>query len=178
MSKQFEGEVVAKARNGKGIAFNVDGDDQWFNAKDESQIPEDVAKGDVVSFEYSVTRKGGRTFNNIEGEVEILEKGDGGGSSRGGGGSRGGGRSGGGERGGSRSGGSAGGGSSGRRSYGGGSGGGDKDRQIVRQNALTQANKLVETFPNLVYTEGQDVAAEVAEQIIELAKVFEGYVFS
>lgn len=165
MSKQFEGEVVAKARNGKGIAFNIDGDDQWFNAKDESQIPEDVAKGDVVAFEYSVTRKGGRTFSNIEGEVEILEKGDGGGR-----------RGGGGSRGGSRSGGSNGGGSSGRRSYGGGSGGGDKDRQIVRQNALTQANKLVETFPEFI--DAGDGPEPAAQQLIELAKVFEEYVFS
>lgn len=168
MSKQFEGEVVAKARNGKGIAFNIDGDDQWFNAKDESQIPEDVAKGDVVAFEYSVTRKGGRTFSNIEGEVEILEKGDGGGGRRGGGGSRGG----------SRSGGSNGGGSSGRRSYGGGSGGGDKDRQIVRQNALTQANKLVETFPNLIVDGDNGDTEDVAAQLIAIAKLFEGYVFS
>jgi hypothetical protein len=172
MSKTMTGEIVAKARNGKGIALNIDGEDTWFNAKSEDQIPEDVDKGDVVEFEYGTTRKGGRTFNNIEGDVEIVEKGAGGGSSRGG--SRGGGT-------GRSSGGAARAGGGGRQSYSGsrsGGSGGDKDRQIVRQNALTQANKLVETFPGLILDADNNDPEDTAKQIIELAKVFEEYVFS
>lgn len=174
MSKQFEGVVVAKARNGKGIAFNVDGEDIWYNAQDEDQIPQDVAKGDLVAFSYDTTRKGGRTFSNIKGDVEILEKGDGGGSSRGGSGG-GSGRSGG-SRGGysGRSGG-------GGRTSGGASGGGatDKDRQIVRQNALTQANKLVETIVGAALADSSVELPELTPAfVIDLAKEFESYVFS
>lgn len=173
MSKTFEGVVIAKARNGKGLAFNVDGDDVWYNAREEDQIPENVAKDDLVSFEYDVTRKGGRTFNNIKGDVEILEAGGGGGRS---GSSRGGGSGGGGGRSGGSSARSSGGGGASRAPAGGG--GTDKDRQIVRQNALTQANKLVETFPNLIVDGDNGDTEDVAAQLIAIAKLFEGYVFS
>lgn len=161
---QFEGEVAAKSRAGTGIAFNIDGEDTWFNAKDAEQIPEDVEKGDIVSFEYTTSAKGGRTFNNIQGDVELVEKGKGGGQSRGasGGRSRGSAPS----RAPARSGGAP--------SRSSGSGGVDRrDVQIVRQNALTQANKLVETFPELI-----DGNPDIPTQIIELAKQFEAFVFS
>lgn len=167
-TSQFEGEVAAKSRAGTGIAFNIDGEDTWFNAKDAEQIPEDVEKGDIVSFEYTTSAKGGRTFNNIQGDVELVEKGKGGGQSRGasGGSSRGRAPA----RGGSapaRSGGAP------SRSSGGGID--RRDVQIVRQNALTQANKLVETFPELADNSGPE---EAAASIIELAKAFEAFVFS
>lgn len=165
-TSQFEGEVAAKSRAGTGIAFNLDGEDTWFNAKDAEQIPEDVEKGDIVSFEYTTSAKGGRTFNNIQGDVELVEKGKGGGQSRGASGGR------------SRGAPARSGGAPSRapaRSAGGGGGIDRRDVQIVRQNALTQANKLVETFPELADNSGPE---EAAASIIELAKAFEAFVFS
>lgn len=57
--------VEAKARTGKSIKVGED----WFGAFAASQL-EGVEKGDTVSFTYTVTEKGDRTYKNIKGNVK------------------------------------------------------------------------------------------------------------
>lgn len=171
MSKtiSYEGVVVARARSGKGLAFNIDGEDVWFNAQSEDQIPEGATKGALVAFEYSTSRKGTRTFNNIEGDVEVVEEADSKPSRGGGGGGKPYNRSGG---------------SSSNAGYRKApAGGGDKpskdewdakDRRIVRQNALSQANALLRT--QLEFSP-QEAAEPTPEALIAIARIFEEYVY-
>ena len=157
---QFEGEVQAKSRAGTGLAFNIDGEDVWFNAREPEQIPDDVAKGDIVAFEYDTSSKGGKTFRNIQGDVELVEKGEGA--------SRPPARSSGGRGAPQRSGGS----SRGAPARSAPAGGPDRrDIQIVRQNAMTQANALLSTYPDLIDVEGLS-GADVAAEVVDIAKVF------
>lgn len=152
MSK-VSGTISAVSRNGKGICIG----DTWYNAYKAAQI-NGASKGDAVEFQVKEVEKGGTTFRNIEGDVRVVGSGNGGSSARNS---------------------SAGGGSRGNGS------GGDsdkmtkeewakKDRMIVRQNALTQANAL---FRTMVGDSGQEGPAEQeVDTIIEMAKLFEAYV--
>lgn len=154
MSK-VSGTISAVSRNGKGICI----DDTWYNAYKAAQI-NGASKGDAVEFQVKEVNKGGTTFRNIEGDVRVVGAGSGGSSARPSGAS-GGGRS---------------------------NGGGDsdkmtkeewakKDRMIVRQNALTQANALFRsvTGEDGIAADPEDTDNYVAI-IIEMAKQFEEYV--
>ena len=69
--EQIEATVDAIGRGGKGLKIG----DHWFSAFNTSQT-KGVTVGDLVSFSYEISDKGGQTFRNIKGDVEILEKGE------------------------------------------------------------------------------------------------------
>lgn len=143
------GTIQTMARNGK--AFKLD-DEEWYSVFKPQQLA-GAGVGDVVEFEYEEAHKGSQTFRNVKDNVRIV----GGSSERAGSSSRS---------------------SDTPRSTSSSSGGGSadrRDRQIVRQNALTQANTL---FRTVTGDGGLEVAAEQeVETIIEMAKRFEAYVF-
>jgi hypothetical protein len=138
--------VEAKARTGKSIKVG----DDWYGAFSASQL-DGVEKGDTVTFTYTVTEKGDKTYKNIKGNV----KKEAGASTPVSASSSGGGKS---------------------------SGGGwvvkefpvpplHPDRSIIRQNSLTHAGKVVEMFGH----DGLDSPDELAQAIVEIARIFEAY---
>lgn len=161
--EQMEGAVEAVARSGKALKIG----DDWFNAMKTDQM-EGVKAGDVVAFEYELKKVGGQEFRNIKGEVEIVEEGEEKPQRR-----------------------SSGGGSSGRSNYSRGDSGrgasrssggsrgsaGSEDtrqRMIVRQNSLTQANAMFATLAAAGQL-GEQSPEDLADAILEIAKVFEAY---
>lgn len=66
-----EGVVEAVGRGGKGLKIG----DTWYGAYKVEQT-NGAAVGDEVGFECEVAEKGGQTFHNIKGTVEILSKGE------------------------------------------------------------------------------------------------------
>ena len=113
--KSFEGTVSKAARNGR--AFEIDG--EWYSIFKTAQLKgQEVEVGDYIKFEYETVEKGGQTFHNIKGDVEVQKGSRGRSSSR---------SSGGGETSGEEV----------RR------GPTSRDVMIVRQNALSHATALV-----------------------------------
>ena len=161
--EEMEGTVEAVARSGKALKIG----DDWFNAMKAEQLSGTKA-GDLVAFEYELKKVGGQEFRNIKGDVEIVEEGEAQPAARSSGG-RSSGRS-------SYSRGDSG--RSSGRSYSGGRGssGGEDTRQrmIVRQNSLTQANAMFATLAAAGQLGGQS-PEDLADAILEIAKVFEAY---
>lgn len=162
MAKTFNtsGTIEAVARNGKAFKIGED----WFSVYKAAQLG-DAQKGDDVEFDYVEKKVGGTVFLNVEGNVNIV----GGGSSEP-------------EERPARS--ARGGGSAPARTArseaparsGGGSSGSEQQRQrsIVRQNSLTQANNLLAAMARMGTLEGGP--EELAELAVQLAKdYFEPY---
>lgn len=143
----MNGRVESVARSGKGIQVNG----EWYNSFTASQIPTDISSGDTVSFRYTETTKGDKTFRNIKGDVGKVAAT---------------------LRGESPS-------ITTAASSGGGYGGKSfpvpplhPDRSIIRQNSLTHATRVV--------IDGCPMAAEhnpddLANTIISVARIFEAY---
>lgn len=157
------GVVEAKSRAGTGLKIGED----WFNAFHAKEL-EDVQAGDEVEFDYSVTNKGGKDFKNIlEGTLSVIAEGSGpparANSGRGASSPR-------------RSGASA------SRSSGRASAPAprsqnaepDRQRSIVRQNSLSQANALFASLVRLGVAGEQD-SAEAVASVIDMAREFEKY---
>lgn len=167
-----QGVVEAVARNNK--AFKLEGEADWFTVYRASQL-NGAQKGDSVSFEFDEKVSGGKTFLNVQGDVEVSEGKRSSGRSSGSGGS---------ER---RSG-------SGRgRGDAADSGGSSAyvtdrgfkiptfpvpadhpDRSIIRQNSLTQANAILATMARGGLLGDMD-ADGLVEEAIRLARSFEAY---
>lgn len=144
------GVVEAMARSGKGM--KIDG--EWYSGF-TAGVLNGAKVGDNVSFTYTETTKEGTTYKNIKGSVSIS---DGPTASEASAPAR-------------TAGGSTGGWSKGGRSF--PVGPLDPERSIIRQNALTQANKMMEnTGP-----ESDDLAgwSEHALMVIAVARIFESY---
>lgn len=155
------GVIEAVARTGK--AFKI-GDD-WFSVFHADQMA-GAQKGDNVTFEYSVTNKGGKDFLNVEGDLNIdgeapkqraparqapARQGSGpsGPPAR-------------------RAAPASSGGSSAP------SGNDPRQRSIVRQNSLTQANALLATLGRAGLL-GEPDTTDLATKAIALARLFEAY---
>lgn len=153
--EQMQGIIEAVARS--GTSFKLEGDPGWFGVFRASQM-NGAQKGDSVSFSFEAVNKGGKEFLNVKGNVSIE------------------GESGGREvparRNAPPSGRSA------PRSAPTASSNAPKDdprqRSIVRQNSLTQANALYATLGRAGLL-GEGRAEELALEIIEVAKLFETY---
>ncbi len=145
------GVIEAKSRNKKGIKI----EDEWFNAYKANEL-DDFDRDDEVEVEYELVEKGGQEFRNIK----SISRAGGSSSSRSRSSS-------------SRERSSS---SSSERSTGGGSkslGDDARQRSIVRQNSLTNANALLAT-----YYRGQDINGEpeeFAELLVEIAGILEKY---
>lgn len=161
MAKTFNtsGTIEAVSRNGKAFKIGED----WFSVYKAAQLG-DAQKGDDVEFDYVEKKVGGTVFLNVEGNVNIV----GGGSSEP-------------EERPARS--ARGGGSAPARTArseaparsGTGSPANDpRQRSIVRQNSLTQANNLLMAMARMGTLEGGP--EELAELAVQLAKdYFEPY---
>lgn len=154
------GVIEAMARNGK--AFKI-GDD-WFSVYKASQM-NGAQKDDEVEFEYVEVNKGGATFLNVEGNVEVVgeaqERPERASTAR---------------QAPARRGVAA----PSRTSRAeapapsrGGSGVGEDKRQvsIIRQNSLTQANGILATMAKAGLL-GDQTAEELAELAVSLARDF------
>lgn len=145
-NKKFSGTIEAIARNGKNFKIG----EQWFSVFKGVQM-KGAQKGDDVEFEYAEKEVGGTTFYNVQGDLKITgSSGDAGGS------------------------GSSDSSTAGARSGAGRSVSEDaRQKSIVRQNSLTQANTL---FGSLG-PEFADVGSteEAVELILEMARKFEAY---
>lgn len=140
------GVVEAMARSGKGM--KIDG--EWYSGF-TAGVLNGAKVGDNVSFTYTETTKEGTTYKNIKGSVSIS---DGPTAS---------------EAGVPVRAASSSGWSKGGRSF--PVGPLDPERSIIRQNALTQANKMLEN----ANTEGTVDFTDMAYQVIEIARIFESY---
>lgn len=77
--KTFEGTVSKAARNGR--AFEIDG--EWYSIFKTAQLKgQTVEVGDYIKFEYETVEKGGQTFHNIKGDVDVTSGAKSRGSSR------------------------------------------------------------------------------------------------
>lgn len=143
-NKKFSGEIEAVARNGKNFKIG----EQWFSVFKAVQM-NGAQKGDEVSFEYQEKDVGGTTFYNVQGNLTVTASGGGGGST---------------------SSASSGGGGSGGRASGSEA---VRQRSIVRQNSLTQANALLAS----VGVEFLDLGSgqEVIAFLLDTAREFEAY---
>lgn len=159
------GVIDAVARTGKAFRLDTSADD-WYSVFDAKQL-NGAQKGDEVEFEYSVANKGGKDFLNVQGDVAVVGQeapparpaaraapARGGGSAR----------------------------APAARtelrtaSESKASASDPRQRSIVRQNSLSQANALLATISRADperYIEATTV--ELAEQVVELARVFEAY---
>lgn len=145
------GVIETGARNGK--AFKIDG--EWYSVYKVGQA-NGAEKGDSVSFEYETVTKGGQTFHNIQGNIKV----EGSGKSSGGGGN------GGGE---SRT-------SAASSAHGESAGGvSARDQQIIRQNALTQANTALATYYHGGAGDQGMAPEDYAEHVVDIARIFEKY---
>lgn len=149
-----EGVIEAVARNGKAFKIGED----WFSVYKVGQLNE-AKKGDEVEFDYIEKKVGGAVFLNVEGDVTILNEGaeEEKPAARG------------------RSSGPSSKPAPKRETRATTSESPDqRQRSIVRQNSLTQANSLLETMAR-AGTLGDGGPEELAELVIELARVFEKY---
>jgi len=157
--ERAEGIVEAVARS--GTSFKLEGDAGWFSAFRASQL-NGLQKGDSVSFDYDVVNKGGKEFLNVKGNVDV-EGASGGRTeppargraappSRAAGGRA----------------------ASAPARQSAAPADDPRQRSIVRQNSLTQANALYATLGRAGLL-GEGVASELAVEIIEVARLFEAY---
>jgi hypothetical protein len=170
--ESISGVVESMARNRKAI--KVDG--EWYSAFNASQLG-GVEWKDEVEFDYEEVIKGGATFLNIKGEVAVLVDGGERDSepsdnppSRGRGGAA---------KGSGRTATAKAPARAGRRAPAESpspqkAGGYNKDRSIVRQNSLTQANALYATLGRAGLI-GEVEQAVAAEELLDLARMFEAY---
>lgn len=170
---QFSGTIEKVARNQGSFLIIDNGDELWFSVTYAPGGINGAQVGDEVEFEYEEKKSGGKVFNNVKSEVTIVGEGAGEreapparqqraaparpAPNRGG--------------------------APARQAAPARQSGGDDPRQksIVRQNSLTQANAL---FNNLVRLHGGSEAGEnllslepleAAELVVEVARVFEAY---
>lgn len=141
------GVVENVARSGKAI--QIDG--EWYSAFTPGAL-NGASKGDNVKFSYKSVDKGGTVYHNIQGNVSVSDAAEvvsapaaAGRAAAPTGFSKGG------------------------RSF--PVGALDPERSIIRQNALTQANKMFETIGF-----GRDpVSEDAAHEVIHIARIFESY---
>lgn len=73
MSTTETGTIRSMARSGK--AFSLEGDgDTWYSVFDPSQM-NGATRGATVEFTYASKSSGGRVYNNIKGQVKVLNPG-------------------------------------------------------------------------------------------------------
>ena len=70
MAKKLSGVIETMARNTK--ALKLEGSDDWYSVFKAVQMNE-AKVGDTVSFEYEEKEKGGQTFRNIQGNVQVTK---------------------------------------------------------------------------------------------------------
>lgn len=149
---------VVEGMTADGKRFKLD-DGEWYSVFNSSQA-KGVSTGSFIEFMYTSTNKDGRTYNNIKGSVTVGTSP----ASRP-------------VTGTSPSAAPASGGYTDSRGF------VLKqfpvpalhpDRSIIRQNSLTQANSMFDTFYG-VACDGIGSAKEAAEKIIEIARMFEAY---
>lgn len=143
---KIKGVIEALARNGKGIKIGED----WYGAFKAVQL-NGAVEGSEVEFEYLSKDKGGQTFNNIQGNVNVLGKSEAPKKS--------------GTDDAPKSGGTP----------GSGHVGAARDRSIVRQNSLTNANATIHTFYAGDAGGTGKSPEELAEEVIAVAKLYEAY---
>ena len=68
-----QGTVKVMSKDGK--RFLLEETDQWYSVFYESNMPENVGKGAVVSFSYKAVQRGERVYNNIQGKVGLISAG-------------------------------------------------------------------------------------------------------
>ena len=151
---QASGVIEAVARTGKSVKIG----DDWYGAFHAKQL-KGAQKGDEIEFDYVEVVKGGATFLNIEGEVRFV----GDDSDRDSAPPR---------RSAAPAGRSAGRGTSSAPSK--AVGDDPRQRSIVRQNSLTQANALYASLSKAGLLADQSIEDAVAE-VISMAKEFERY---
>lgn len=166
---QFSGVIDKIARNQGSFLIIDNGDELWFSVTYAPGGINGAQVGDEVEFEYEEKKAGGKTFNNVKTEVVIVGEG-------------------GGEREApqrpqraaparreapSRQAPAQ------RQAPARGAGGDDpRQRSIVRQNSLTQANALLATLVregSVTLADADTNPAQVAEIVVEVARVFEAY---
>lgn len=67
-----KGKVEAVARNGK--AFKIVDDDEWYTVSKAAQLGVDSAadlRGAEVEFDFTTNDKGGKTWYNVKGNVNV-----------------------------------------------------------------------------------------------------------
>lgn len=145
----IEGVIEAVGRGGKGIKIG----DDWYGAFAAKQTS-GAQQGDEVKFKFEVSEKGGQTFRNIKGDVEILSKGEAPARQ------------------------SSGGGRAAPQQRAGGNYVAKEfpispthpDRAIIRQNAATRAVELI-----VAAGVSEEALSDAADFAIELARKFEAY---
>lgn len=160
------GTISLMARSGK--AFTLEGDDKsWFSVYKAVQL-QGAQAGDEVEFEFEAVSKGGAEFLNVQGNVTILGEGSEPAPAR---------RAPPARRGaapaartprGERPAASE------APSKGGDTREDTRQRMIVRQNSLTQANSLFHSMA-VAGLLGEGAPEDLAAQLIELAKQFESF---
>lgn len=145
---KMSGVVDSVARSGKSLKIG----DTWYGAFAASSL-NGAKVGDNVSFTYTTTEKAGVTYHNIKGSVSISDSSPAA--------------------------------SPGKPAAGGGYapksarsfpvGPLDPERSIIRQNAMTQANTALNNWAQLTGTSIAFGIVAYAEQVIEIAKMFEAY---
>lgn len=152
---QASGVIEAVARTGKSVKIG----DDWYGAFHAKQL-KGAQKGDEIEFDYVEVVKGGATFLNIEGDVTIVGADD---SQRDSAPAR-------------RNAAPARGGRSQGTSSSSSKAPADDPRQrsIVRQNSLTQANALFATLSRSGLLGDVDPDT-LAEDVVRIARTFEAY---
>lgn len=143
------GIVESVARSGK--ALQIDG--EWYSAFTPGAL-NGASKGDSVKFNYKDVDKGGVVYHNIQGNVSVSEPEAAASASA--------------PRAAAPTGFSKGG-----RSF--PVGALDPERSIIRQNALTQANKMLENCNPLSFDGDFEKIEEHAHRVIAVARIFESY---
>lgn len=147
----IEGVIEAVGRGGKGIKIG----DDWYGAFAAKQT-NGAKQGDEVKFEFEVSDKGGQTFRNIKGDVQILSRGEAPAQQSS----------------------SSGGGRAAPQQRAGGNYVAKEfpispthpDRAIIRQNAATRAVELI-----VAAGVSEEALSDAADFAIELARKFEAY---
>lgn len=152
---QASGVIEAVARTGKSFKIG----DDWYGAFHAKQL-NGAQKGDEVEFDYVEVNKGGATFLNVEGDVTIVGADD---SERSAPAPR---------RSAAPAGRSASRGASSAPSK--AVGDDPRQRSIVRQNSLTQANALFATLSRAGLLGDVDPDT-LAEDVVRIARTFEQY---
>lgn len=158
----FDGSGVIEAVSRTGTTFKIGND--WYSVFSADQMA-GAQKGDEIEFQYSVNNKGGKDFLNVQGDLTIVNEGGGGQSrpapARGSADRPASARS-----------------SGARQAPAARSGGGatedTRQRSIVRQNSLTQANALFGSLAKLGVI-GETDLETAADEVIALARKFEAY---
>lgn len=160
---QQSGVIEAVARTQKSFKIGED----WFSVFNASDL-NGAQAGDEVEFDYSINNRGGKDFLNVEGSVTITSEGTA--QRRAPAPQRQ-------QRATPASRAPAARGAAGGRSAGASAGSPSSDprqRSIVRQNSLTQANALFATLGRAGLL-GETDAATLAEEIVDTARIFEKY---